>query len=144
MVRKKGKYSEIAHRAGKLFDSKITKEFWSSFKGEAGKIQAEVLVYLHDHNEGRISEIAEELNVPKQHISKIVIGFIEDGLVQSRASKKDKRSNILSLTSKGKAYMEEHFEQSDQYFNQLLDSMDKNDQEEFIQALKKIDEILSK
>ncbi len=144
MVREKGKYSKIAHRAGQLFNSRITNEFWSSFKGEVGRIQAEVLVYLHDHNEGKISEMVEELNVPKQHISKIVIEFIQNGLIQSKTSKEDKRSNILSLTPKGKSYMDRHFELSDEYFNKLLDSMDENDQKEFIRALKTIDEILSK
>ena len=88
--------------------------------------------------------MVEELNVPKQHISKIVIDFIEDGLVQSKTSIKDKRSNILSLTAKGKTYMEKHFEHSDRYFNELLESMEENDRKEFIKALKTIDEILSK
>lgn len=88
--------------------------------------------------------MVEELNVPKQHISKIVIEFIQNGLIQSKTSKEDKRSNILSLTPKGKSYMDRHFELSDKYFNRLLDSMNENDQKEFIRALKTIDEILSK
>lgn len=144
MVREKGKYSKIAHRAGQLFNSKITNEFWSSFKGEVGRIQAEVLVYLYDNRQGKISEMVEELNVPKQHISKIVIDFINDGLVQSETSRKDKRSNILSLTPKGLSYMEKHFEQSDKHFDLLLGRMDKKDQEDFIEALKTIDDILSR
>ncbi len=88
--------------------------------------------------------MVEGLNVPKQHISKIVIDFIKDGLVQSRAFIKDKRSNILSLTPKGRSYLEKHFEHSDRYFNELLESMNENDRKEFIKALKTIDKILSK
>ena len=40
--------------------------------------------------------------------------------------------------------MEKHFEQSDKHFDLLLGRMDKKDQEDFIEALKTIDDILSR
>lgn len=143
-MREKKNNSKIAYRAGQLFNTRITDEFWSSFKGEIGRTQAEVLVYLHDHQKGKITDMVEELNVPKQHLSKIVIDFVEKGLIQSSPSDHDRRCNLLSLTEKGNAYMDGHFSESYQHFEDLLKSLESKDRDDFMDALETIERILSR
>lgn len=134
--------ANLAFMAGELFNNKITSVFWSSFKGEYGRIQASVLVYLYDHRRAKASDIAIELNVPKQHISKIINDFKEEGMVIEEKDVQDKRSHILSLTEKGLNYIRQHLEMSNLSFYSLLESMDEKDQKDFLNALETIVRVL--
>ncbi len=49
-------------------------------------------------------ELVEILFAPKQTISSIIAGLAKRGLIQTQASKKDKRSKIHLLTPKGEAF----------------------------------------
>lgn len=134
--------ADLAFMAGELFNNKITSAFWSSFKGEYGRIQVSVLVYLYDHKIAKASDIAIELNVPKQHISKIINDFKEEGMVVEEKDVQDKRSRILSLTEKGLNYIRQHLEMSNLSFYSLLESMDEKDREDFLNALETIVRVL--
>ncbi|MBO6111087.1 MAG: MarR family transcriptional regulator [Methanobrevibacter sp.] len=67
--------AELAFKMGRLFNNKITSTFWSSFKGEYGRVQIEVLVYLLEVDSAQVSEIASQLNISKQHVSLIIKEF---------------------------------------------------------------------
>lgn len=134
--------ANLAFMAGELFNNTITSVFWSSFKGEYGRIQASVLVYLYDHRRAKASDIAIELNVPKQHISKIINDLKEEGMVVEEKDVQDKRSRILSLTEKGLNYIRQHLEMSNLSFYSLLESMDEKDQKDFLNALETIVRVL--
>lgn len=112
--------AELAFRAGELFNKKITAAFWDSFKGEYGHTQVEVLVYLHDHGEAKAAELCTAIGVPKQHISKIVKGFLGEGLLETNPSSEDRRAGILSLSVKGKELLRKHYQISDDYFDALM------------------------
>ncbi len=134
----------LAFEAARLFDNTITSAFWSSFKGEYGFTQISVLVYLFDHGTGRAAEIAEELNVPKQHISKIVADFVKRGLVVYRKDDRDRRANVLSLSEAGKDYLLAHIKVSDDHFYEVMDQMDEDERREFLLALKAIVKVLNR
>ena len=142
MVKDKERENQLAFKAGQYFDNRITSVFWSSFKGEMGRIQAAVLVFLYDHKNCRINDIADELNVPKQHISKIVIGFIRDGLAESGKDETDKRAAVVALTEKGNSLIKEHYEKSSDHFQSLLAGMKPEDRKQFIRALETIERLL--
>ena len=138
------KDAELAFRTGTLFDSMITDVFWDSFKGELGRSQAEILVYLSGHGQAQASEIAEALNISKQHVSKNVAKFINDGSLEYSRSSADKRSNILSLSEKGKAYLESHISVSDEAFEQLTGKMEPDELADFREAMETIVSLLRK
>ena len=140
MVNKK----ELAFKAGELFNEKITSSFWSSFKGELGRIQAAVLVYFYDHKKAKANELVEALNIPKQHISKIITEFVENGFLVSKTDEKDKRARLLNITDKGKRCIEKHFEVSNENFDRLFETMDSREQKQFLEALETIKSILEK
>jgi DNA-binding MarR family transcriptional regulator len=138
------KDAELAFRTGELFNTMITDAFWDSFKGELGRVQAEILVYLYDQNLAHASEIAESLNIAKQHVSKAIAGFVESGLVCCQPSETDGRSSILALTDEGRKYIEKHLRISDESFRHLLEKMDPDERENFRSSMKYIVALLSR
>lgn len=138
------KDTELAFRTGALFNKHITNAFWSSFKGEYGRVQVEVLVYLFDNGKAQASEIAEELNISKQHVSKIVAGFIRLGYINEAPNEADKRASVLSLTEKGRGYLSDHFEVSNRSFETFVCLMSDSERTRFAQAMKDISNLISK
>ena len=135
--------TQLAFKVGEEFNKKITSAFWQSFKGEYGRVQASVLVYLYDNGEGQASEIADALNIPKQHASKIVKEFVLDGMVEVHQSAKDRRANSLSLTEKGKACVESHVQESDAAFEQLMGKLTQDQKGQFRLAMESLHKLLS-
>ena len=138
------KDAELAFRTGALFNKYITDAFWSSFKGEFGRVQVEVLVYLFDNGQAQASEIAEALNISKQHISKIAAGFIKNGFIKESPHETDKRASVLSLTEKCRRYLAVHFNASNRSFESLVSLMNETERERFAQAMTDISELITK
>lgn len=136
--------AELAFQTGALFNRKITDAFWDSFKGELGRVQAEVLVYLHDHEPAQASDIGDALNISKQHVSKIISGFIGSGYVDHQTNEADKRSVSLALTEKGREYLARHFAISGCSFECLLQKMNDAEKKQFRDAMDVISDLLSK
>lgn len=134
--------AQLAFRVGEVFDRKITSVFWTSFKGEYGKIQAEVLVYLHGHASCQASEIARALNVPKQHISKIVGNLEMQNMVAAEPIATDRRKKGLSLTPEGQQYLEAHIRESNEHFNGLLSRLDDRRRDQLRTAMQTMNSIL--
>lgn len=127
--------AELAFKTGYIFNKKITSAFWSSFKGEYGRVQIEVLVYLLEVDSAQASEIVSELNISKQHVSRILKEFISVGYVDTVNNPNDKRANYVSISKKGRKYLEEHIKISDKVFEDILLRMNENDKKEFLEAL---------
>ena len=138
------KDAELAFKTGKLFNSMITDAFWDSFKGELGRTQVEMLVYLYDHEQAQASEIAEALNISKQHVSTNISKFINCGYVKCSQNMSDNRSRILSLSDDGKEYMKKHIEISNNVFIQLLKEMNSEEKADFRNSMKMISALLTK
>lgn len=135
--------AELAFRAGELFNKKITAVFWDSFKSEYGHTQVEVLIYLHDHGEANAAELCAAIGVPKQHISKIVKGFLENNLLEINPSMEDRRVDILSLSVKGKELLQKHYQISNDHFDALMKKLPPTSADLLRQSLKQMLEILT-
>ena len=138
------KNSQIAYQLQVLFDKKITKYYRNSYKGLFGKVQVEVLNYLYENLEGHTQEIADALLIPKQHASKIILRFVELGLVNSKPDTLDKRATIFYLSSEGRNLVEAHINDSNEHFEYLINHLSKQDETDLMQSMKKIVEILEK
>ena len=142
--KRKMKNSQIAYQLQVLFEKKITKYYHNSYKGLFGKVQIEVLDYLYENHEGRTQDVADALLIPKQHASKIILRFVELGLIDSKPDPLDKRATIFSLSAKGLKLIEEHIEDSNEHFESLIKNLDEQDEVVLMQSMKKIVEILEK
>ena len=134
--------AELAFRTGELFNKKITAAFWDSFRGAYGPAQIKALVYLYDHGQTKAAELTTVLDVPKQHVSKMVKCFAADGLVETLPCPDDQRANLLALTDKGKAMMQEHYRISDAYFVKQMQSLSPEQAEAFRTAMQQMCRIL--
>lgn len=136
--------AELAFKAGTLFNQKITSPFWDSFKSECGRVQAEVLVYLFDHGKVLSSDIVNDMNITKQHVSKIIKNYIENGYVKMEINEKDRRSSRILLTEKGTSYIKSHIDISNHSFDSLLLQMEEDERQNMMGAMKTISDLLSK
>jgi len=64
------------------------------------------IIYQANHHRMLLSEIGEALDVSPTHVTKIVDGLVEDGLIQRVRDAQDKRRIWAELTDDGKAVVE--------------------------------------
>lgn len=134
--------AELAFKTGCIFNKKITSAFWSSFKGDYGRVQIEVLVLLSEVKCVQSSKIVTELNISKQHVSKIIKEFVSEGYVEVFPNPEDKRSNLISITESGQKLLNEHIKISNQSFNEIVSKMNDAEKKQFIDALETVYSIL--
>lgn len=135
---------ELAYQMRTLFEQKITSYYFDSFKGSFGRVQAEVLSYLYDHGETSAVALAEVMNVPKQHISKIVHRLVEEGMLESKAAPSDKRMRSLSLSAEGRMLVRGHIENSNLHFHEATAGLTTEEKEELIRSMESIIRIMNK
>jgi len=129
---------QTAYRLRVLFEKKITSEYFNSFKGQFGRVQVEVLSYLYDHKQARIHELADTLNVPKQHASKIITRLIEQNLVTKTSDSEDRRSFLFALSNEGLRLMEEHLAISNACFDKRFSKLTKEEQDAMASAMEQL------
>ena len=134
---------QLAYRMRTLFDQKITAFYFSSFKGEFGKVQIDVLSDLYEGAATTAVQLADRLNVPKQHISKILKRLETEGLLES-APAPDRRSRTLRLSEKGRALVEEHIRQSNEHFARVTAGLSPEDREELRRSMGSIAAIMER
>ena len=86
-----------AYSVGNFFVSDIYAYYLDTYKGELGKVQVEVLSYIHNHKEVTIKQLSKALNVSKQHASKIIAKLSEMDLIDKRQDPEDARSSFFSV-----------------------------------------------
>lgn len=133
-----------AYRLRILFEQKITAEYYNSFKGRFGRVQVEVLSHLYLHRTARVQELAELLNIPKQHASKILTRLEEEGYVAKTPDPSDGRAALYGLNEAGLALMISHLSASDACFARRLAKLTPEEQEKMLQAMQTVAEFLEK
>ncbi len=101
----------------------VCSSYYDSYKGQFGKIQVDVLTYLWPDIRTTSKEMALELNTSKQHISKILQTFKEQGYVLEETNSADKRERFVFLTEKGQILVKQHIEHSNQTFRSFLQTL---------------------
>jgi len=134
--------AKLAYELRVLFERKITAPYYDSFKGKYGRTQVEVLNYLYDNDAAGVQKLAQTLNIPKQHASKIVGRLKEEGLLLCREDPKDRRALRFSLSPEGKHLMELHIADSNHRFKQCLEALEERERRRFRQAMEAMVEIL--
>ena len=138
------KNAELAYRMSLLFDQEITAYYRNSYRGDYGKVQIDVLGYLYEHPSVRASAICDFLGIPKQHVSKILKRFEEEGLVESRPDPEDGRANLVVLTETGRSMVSSHIKESDLHFEAFTASLSREDYHALISSMESIVHILEK
>jgi DNA-binding MarR family transcriptional regulator len=74
-----------------------------------------------------VPEMARERGVSRQHVQKLVDGLVADRLVMTRVNPKDRRSRLVSLTSKGRAYFRGLCDRETKLFTRIARGLDPED-----------------
>lgn len=138
------KSTQIAYQLRVLFEKKITNHYFDSFKGQFGRVQVEVLSYLYDKPPVPLGVLAEALNIPKQHGSKIVARLQEQGLVTQQPDPADGRRSLCTLSAAGRALTEQHLGHSNRIFEEGLDKLTQSEQQQFLEAMITLNRLLKK
>ena len=135
---------QLAYRVGEWFNRVLFSYYRATFKGNLGAVQVQALSDLYILGSARMQEMADRLDVPKQHASKILARLGETGLVESRPDPDDGRARIFSLTPEGKALVEEHIEKSNSRFREMLATLSEEDRRELGGSMEKLLEIFGR
>jgi len=135
---------QTAYRLRVLFEQKITAEYFNSFKGHFGRVQVEVLSYLYEREHARVQELANALNIPKQHASKIMIRLEEQNLVCKQSDPNDKRSTLFFLSDDGIQLMEKHLAVSNDAFGERMEKLSADEQQKLISSMELLTSMLER
>ena len=135
---------QLMYRLGLLLDRNILSFYRNTYKGVVGQVQQQTLSDLYEYHSMRPQDVADRLNIPKQHASKILTRLVELGYVFGSPAPDDKRSRIYSLTAEGKTLVEKHIEESNQHFQRLIRGLSADEQSALNQAMSTIVSLLER
>lgn len=138
------KDTELAYKMRTLFDKKITIFYFASFKGVFGKVQIDLLSYLYENDNVTAKQLTEYLNVPKQHVSKILKRLQMDHLVETSVDPSDKREKRLCLSKSGRELVGRHIQASDEHFLLATKTLSQQDRDRLNEAMHTIIDIMGK
>jgi len=72
---------------------------------EIPQSQVRVLFFLRGHGETTMSKMAHMLTISRPNLTPIVDKLMEEGYLKRNASKKDRRTLIISLSDEGREYL---------------------------------------
>jgi DNA-binding MarR family transcriptional regulator len=106
--------------------------------------EARVLYELSWREAPTASEIARELSLDPGYLSRILHGFIDDGLIERHRSRSDARQWLLALTPRGREVFTAIEEKMRERIAAMLSSLSPDQQERMIAALEDVMEILKR
>ena len=138
------KNAELAYQVGLLFDKKITAFYRNTYKGILGQVQVQVLNDLYANQHVKPQEIADRMNIPKQHASKILSRLEELGYVQCSRDPEDRRGRLYTLTDSGTELIQAHISASNTHFEELLDRLDETERQQMSSTMETMVALLSR
>lgn len=82
--------------------------------------ESRILFEINERKNGIANEIANDLNIDRSYLSRILNKFIKNEWLLKTTSANDCRKQILSLTAKGQAILDEINKQSDFQIQELF------------------------
>ena len=133
---------KAAYEVGHFFVSDIYAYYLDTYKGILGKVQVEVLDYLNVNGQASVMELADKLNISKQHASKILLKLEADHYVKKEQSPKDGRFSFFTLTHEGECFVKEHILKSNSHFLTYISPLNETEKEKVTRALLEVSEII--
>jgi DNA-binding MarR family transcriptional regulator len=133
-----------AFRVGNFFVSDIYAYYLDTYKGLLGKVQVEALDHLYSRKNASIKDLAERLNISKQHASKIAARLEGMGLISGCQNPRDGRSILYGLTETGSSFIEAHISLSNQHLKERLRNLPQEERSRLAELLAQIADILNK
>ncbi|PAK79774.1 MarR family winged helix-turn-helix transcriptional regulator [Lentilactobacillus parakefiri] len=104
--------------------------------------ESRILLTIKSENLKTVNEVSVFLNIDKSYTSRLINHLLKKGLIDKTPSDKDRRSNILTLTSEGKLLCQKLDTESDDQIEKLLGSLDSHQKQQFYDAIITINQLL--
>ncbi|MBR1777303.1 MAG: MarR family transcriptional regulator [Alphaproteobacteria bacterium] len=106
--------------------------------------ETRVFFEIHENDGCNAAFIAEQMNIDKSYLSRILKNHEKNGYIFREASEMDGRSLCLHLTKKGRKRAEELIELSNAEIRSVIDPLTKNERGQLIDALETVTVLLNK
>ena len=127
-----GKYISLLHRKGSIF---INREL-SNYGIGSGQFMFLLELYIEDgRNQEELSKV---LKIDKGTTARAIKKLEEEGYIERFKDEKDKRSNKIYLTQKGRDVKESIFSVLDEWERKMSEHLDESEKELMIKLLKKV------
>ena len=126
------KYIYLIYRKSRSFIGKSLEEY------NIGQGQFMFLLELYIEDGRNQEELAEVLKIDKGTTARAIRKLEDNGFIIREKDEKDKRSNRVYLTEKGKSIKDNIFFVLDQWDKKMSEQLDKEERELMIKLLKKV------
>ena len=92
----------------------------------------------------RVSDISDELGLPKPGVTKTIKDMEKLGLVEKQADKTDGRVVVLKITAAGKALLDEYVDELFGELSRELDDVSDEDADAMIETVEKLYRVMRK
>ena len=113
------------------------------YKSSLSLTEVRLLYELAQRSNTTAQQLASELGLDPGYLSRIFSKFGKNGWLKRVASQLDRRQTLLSLTRQGAAALRPMEERSNEQVQEMLASLAPNAQQQLLQAMQRIEEILS-
>lgn len=107
-------------------------------------LQKYALFILYKKGRHNMSELAEQLLITRQQLTKLVDALVEKGLAERGDDPGNRRHVMITLTESGRRCMEASVNNKLDALSKLLSALSDDDAKRFADAIKVIKEVLAK
>lgn len=111
---------------------------------EYSAAEARVLFEIYENDGCNASYIANEMNIDKSYLSRIIKKHEKNGFIVRKASETDTRALDLHLTELGENTTKDFIEKSNRQIGKMIESLSENDCKALVDSFQKIANILEK
>ena len=127
-----GKYISQLYRRGGIFITKRMEKY------NIGQGQFMFLLELYIEDGRNQEELSKVLKIDKGTTARAIKKLAEEGYIERFKDEKDKRSNKIYLTQKGRDVKESIFSVLDEWERKMSEHLDESEKELMIKLLKKV------
>lgn len=143
---KKEKYSEQFVKNLLLvmpdWHSKLVRPFKETLHGEMSLETYYCMETLRKCETLTMTELAQQLKVPKQQATKLVDALYKHGFIERLNKKNDRRMIWLRLTPKAAAYLDEYYLKNKDFLRSLEEKLSEEELQKLNEAVRLLGEIL--
>lgn len=143
---KKEKYSEQFVKNLLLvfpdWHSKLVRPFKESLHKEMSLETYYCLETLRKRGTLTMTELAQQLKVPKQQATKLVDSLNKHGFIERQYNENDRRMIWLRLTPKATAYLDEYYRKNKDFLRSLEEKLSEEELQKLNEAVRVLSEIL--
>ena len=119
------------------FSSAVDKYF-SHYSLSQGRFSIMILLFTHPKLTWTPAMLAEYIGITRASITGLLDGVEKSGFVERETCPQDRRQLIITLTQKGKTFIEEMLPEHSQRVSQFMSAISKEEQNELNRILGKI------